>query len=67
MVEITGMKMPSAQARWFKHEFGVEVPRRYDRKIVLTWSVFEALQARKLGLSTIAPIVDRPEVCSPFA
>ncbi len=67
LVEITGMKMPSAQARWFKNQFGVDVPRRHDRKVVLTWSVFEALQAHKLGLTSIPPIVERPEVCSPFA
>lgn len=68
LVAITGRKMPSAQARWFKTEFGVDVPQRTDRKVILSWAMFEALQAQKLGLVIAKPMApsQRPTVCSPF-
>lgn len=49
--EVTGKKRCSAQATWFKRQFDIDVVRRGDGTIVLTWATFEALQARKAGLT----------------
>lgn len=53
--EVTHKKRSAAQASWFKREFGIEVVRRGDGTIVLTWATFEALQARKAGLTSATP------------
>lgn len=53
--EVTGKKRGSAQAAWFKRQFNVDVTRRGDGTIVLTWATFEALQARKAGLTSANP------------
>ncbi|KAA1013219.1 DUF4224 domain-containing protein [Paraburkholderia panacisoli] len=52
LVEITGKRRYSKQAEWFKDQFGVTVTQRDDRSIVMTWSTYEALAARKVGLAT---------------
>jgi hypothetical protein len=52
LVEITGKRRYSKQAEWFKDQFGVTVTQRDDRSIVMTWSTYEALSARKVGLAT---------------
>jgi hypothetical protein len=58
--EVTRKKRSAAQAAWFKREFNIEVVRRGDGTIVLTWSTFEALQARKAGLTSAAPASAAP-------
>ncbi|WP_196483710.1 DUF4224 domain-containing protein [Burkholderia diffusa] len=50
--QASGKKRYSAQAAWFKAQFGVEVPRRDDGSIALTWETFRALTDAKLGLRT---------------
>lgn len=59
LVEITGKRRYSKQAEWFKDQFGVTVARRDDRSIVMTWSTYEALAAKKVGL---APAGDSPGI-----
>jgi hypothetical protein len=62
---VTGKKRYSKQAAWFKDQFGVDVPRRHDHSVVMTWATYEALSAKKAGLGASAP--RRAQVCSPFA
>lgn len=49
---VTGKKRHSKQAEWFKRQLGVDVMRCGDGSPVVTWAAFEALQAKKVGLST---------------
>lgn len=61
---VTGKKRYSKQAEWFKTEFGVDVPRRDDHSVVMTWAAYEALCLRKMGLtSTSAPGPAIVELC----
>lgn len=46
---LTGKKRYSKQAEWFKSNFGVEVVRCADGSIIMTWTQFDALMARKAG------------------
>ncbi|MEX3763138.1 DUF4224 domain-containing protein [Paraburkholderia phenoliruptrix] len=48
---ITGLKRHTKQADWFKREYGVEVVRRDDRTVVMTWAIFEALNAKRYGIT----------------
>ncbi|RQS84386.1 MULTISPECIES: DUF4224 domain-containing protein [Burkholderia cepacia complex] len=48
--QVSGKKRYSAQAAWFKAQFGVDVPRRHDGSIALTWETFHVLTEAKLGL-----------------
>ncbi|MBR7929451.1 DUF4224 domain-containing protein [Burkholderia ambifaria] len=50
--QASGKKRYSAQAAWFKAQFGVDVPRRDDGSIALTWETFRLLAEAKLGLRT---------------
>lgn len=50
--QASGKKRYSAQAAWFKAQFGVDVPRRADGSIALTWETFRVLTEAKLGLRT---------------
>jgi hypothetical protein len=59
LVEITGKRRYSKQAEWFKERFGVTVTQRDDRSVVMTWSTYEALAAKKVGL---APTGDAPGI-----
>lgn len=52
LVQITGKRRYSTQAAWFKREFGIDVVRRADGRIIITWAAFEALQARRAGFNT---------------
>lgn len=52
LIEITGKKRCSRQAAWFKQQFGIDVVRRADGHIIITWAAFEALQARRAGIAT---------------
>jgi hypothetical protein len=58
--EVTGLKMPSAQARWFKDCFGITVVQAADRRIILSWAAFENLMARRVGTQPVAEEQRRP-------
>lgn len=61
---ITGKKRYSKQAEWFKRQFGVDLPRRDDHSIVLTWATYEALSAKKVGVGVAGiPAAPRVELC----
>ncbi|KVP77480.1 hypothetical protein WJ92_02550 [Burkholderia ubonensis] len=53
--QVSGKKRYSTQAKWFKTQFDVDVPRRADGSIVLTWETFRALSDAKVGLRTPEP------------
>lgn len=60
LVEITGKRRFSKQAEWFKANYDVDVVRRDDGSVVMMWTTFDALNARKAGLgaSTAKPTVE---------
>ncbi|MDR6383990.1 DUF4224 domain-containing protein [Paraburkholderia caribensis] len=62
--DVTGKKRHSKQAEWFRHQFGIEVPKRHDGSIVITWATFEALQNKKVGTLRVDPGIplERPPV-----
>ncbi|WP_063902184.1 DUF4224 domain-containing protein [Burkholderia stagnalis] len=65
--QVSGKKRYSAQAKWFKAQFDVDVPQRADGSIVLTWETFTALGEAKLGLRKADQVTttrtdDRPPV-----
>lgn len=60
LAQITGLSLPSAQARWFSRHFGVSLPADRDGPII-TPQAFEALVARRCGLSDQA-VAARPQV-----
>lgn len=60
---VTGMKRYSKQAAWFKVQFGVDVPRRADGSVVLTWATYEAMGARKAGIGPNGVATPRVELC----
>lgn len=47
---VTGKKRHSAQAAWFKLHFGLTPVQSADGRIILTWSAFEGLQAKRAGI-----------------
>lgn len=55
LVRITGKRRHSKQAEWFKAQFGIDVVRAGDGKLIVTWATFEALNAKKNGLGASAP------------
>ncbi|WP_429329500.1 DUF4224 domain-containing protein [Paraburkholderia atlantica] len=48
--QVTGLKRYSKQVEWFKRTFHVDVPRRANGSIVMTWATYEALNAKKAGV-----------------
>jgi hypothetical protein len=50
LIRVTGAKRYSKQRRWFKDQFGIEVPRRANGSVVMTWATFEGLLRKKHGL-----------------
>lgn len=48
---ITGKKRHSAQAGWFKLHFGLTPVQSADGRIIITWSAFEGLQAKRAGIA----------------
>ncbi|WP_175777471.1 DUF4224 domain-containing protein [Burkholderia anthina] len=64
--QATGKKRYGAQAAWFKAQFNVEVPRRDDGSIALTWETFRLLAEAKLGLRTAEAraeaVFERPRI-----
>jgi hypothetical protein len=55
LARVTGKKRYGKQVEWFREQFGINVVRCGDGSPVVTWATFEALQAKKAGLSN-API-----------
>lgn len=51
LVQITGKRRHSKQAEWFKNQFGIDVVRSADGRLIVTWQTYEALNARKNGLT----------------
>lgn len=49
LVRTTGKKRYAKQADWFKAQFGIDVTRAADGKLVMTWVQFDALLAKKNG------------------
>lgn len=67
--EVTGKKRASAQASWFKQNFGVEPVRRGDGTVVMTAETLEALMRKRMGIpapATPDSIRERPPVYSRF-
>ncbi|UVS84806.1 DUF4224 domain-containing protein [Burkholderia glumae] len=66
LVKVTHKKRYSAQAKWFKAQYGVDVPQRTDGSIVLTWETLDALAEAKLGIRAadrrIDASPDRPPI-----
>jgi hypothetical protein len=60
LIRITGAKRYSKQSRWFKDQFGIDVPTRNNGSIVMAWATYEGLERRKYGLTPING--DRPRV-----
>ena len=59
LTRVTGKKRYGKQVDWFKAQFGISVVRCGDGSPVITWATFEALQAKRAGLSSDAPIKQR--------
>lgn len=57
---VTGRKRFGKQVEWFKLQFGINVVRCGDGSPVVTWATFEALQAKKAGLSAAPAKEERP-------
>lgn len=57
---VTGKKRYSKQADWFKVNFGVDVVRCADGSLIMTWTQFDALMARKSGTAAtgVPPTVE---------
>ncbi|MCA8411583.1 DUF4224 domain-containing protein [Burkholderia multivorans] len=55
LVRVTGKKRYGKQAEWFKTTFGIEVVTAANGAVIMTWSTFESLQAKKAGLAVDAP------------
>ncbi len=52
LVRATGRRRYSKQAQWFKEHLAFDPVRDSDGKLVVTWALFEALQARSAGIQT---------------
>ncbi|MEB2511270.1 DUF4224 domain-containing protein [Burkholderia multivorans] len=65
LVRVTGKKRYSKQAEWFKATFGIEVVTAANGAVIMTWSTFESLQAKKAGLAgDVAGTRERPALRS---
>ena len=53
LVRITGLKRHSKQAEWFKTNFDIDVVRCADGSLVMTWTQFDALMARRNGTAPV--------------
>jgi len=60
LARVTGKKRYGKQVEWFREQFGISVVRCGDGSPVVTWSTFEALQAKKAGLTTGPVKEERP-------
>lgn len=64
LTRVTGKKRYGKQVEWFKAQFGINVVRCGDGSPVVTWATFEALQAKKAGV-TSAPIKEERAALRP--
>ncbi|VWB69713.1 DUF4224 domain-containing protein [Burkholderia lata] len=55
LVRVTGKKRYGKQADWFKSTFGIDVVTAANGAVIMTWSTFESLQAKKAGLAGDTP------------
>jgi hypothetical protein len=53
---VTGKRRFGKQAEWFKDAFGVELVKSATGRPVITWALFEALQAKAAGLRGDGPV-----------
>lgn len=58
--DVTGLKRKSLQMAWFKRNFGVVPVQRADGRIIMSWSAFEGLQAKRAGVLPTSGGLDRP-------
>jgi len=58
--DVTGLKRRSLQAKWFQRHFGIIPVQRADGSIIMTWSAFEALQAKRAGVLPTGENGQRP-------
>lgn len=61
--EVTDKKRYSKQAEWFRRQFNIDVVRRDDGSIVMTWATYEALSAKRAGLASAAIGPATVELC----
>lgn len=57
---VTGKKRYGKQCEWFRLQFGINVVRCGDGSPVITWATFEALQAKRAGLTVATKEKERP-------
>ncbi|MDR5777373.1 MULTISPECIES: DUF4224 domain-containing protein [unclassified Caballeronia] len=57
LAEVTGLLQRNKQADWFAENFAINVVRRNDGLVVMTWDTFELLLARKYRLDS-GPIAE---------
>ncbi len=60
--DVTGLKRHKLQVVWFQRHFGVTPVQRADGRIIMSWSAFEALQAKRAGVlpGTAGQAAERP-------
>lgn len=63
LIEVTGKTRYTAQAEWFKRTFGCEPARGAGGRLIVTWATFEALSAKKNGLSVGVEDAGKVELC----
>ncbi|WP_322073385.1 DUF4224 domain-containing protein [Burkholderia cepacia] len=63
LVRITGLKRHSKQAEWFKTNFDIDVVRCADGSLVMTWTQFDALLARRNGTAPAGAQPASVELC----
>lgn len=49
LLDVTGLKQNAARVRWFVTNYGVKPVQRADGSLILTWSAYEIMQARRAG------------------
>lgn len=60
--DVTGLKRHKLQMTWFERHFGVRPVQRADGRIIMTWSAFEALQAKRAGVLPSGEAHQRPSL-----
>ncbi|WP_257765331.1 DUF4224 domain-containing protein [Burkholderia glumae] len=63
LARVTGFRRRSRQAEWFRDEFGIDVVRCADGSVVMTWTQFDALLAKKSGTATGVAGPSSVELC----
>lgn len=58
--DVTGFKRRSLQMEWFKRNFGVKPVQRADGRLIMSWSAFEGLQAKRAGVLPTSETNQRP-------